>query len=395
MASRTRFVRQIDNVDPGPGPLPDIPAPGTALDTMFPGVSSLIPTSIVSATAPPTLSSTVISASTIASTTKSSKIASATAAARSSSTPSQVAVASHKLSTGILTASIVAPIAFLAILIPIIVFWSLSYRRRLGARNQASQRSSREAMIEKSSTGPAPARPVRTPQRSMAQPQDSELHNSLGLFNFELSAPTTGSTTTPRFSTARALEMRRPPISVIHPDSRPSTRGSGTGPSVDYPRPQSATSIDDRPRTSIYDPPPPYGPTSPGLTSHFAPLERIGTLHRASRSSGVRQGNNAASATASPQRGRPDSNQTLRRLDSYGRVRTRSPSPMSAPSIRSAHHSSNLNGPFSQSNHDRISDVSELSFDADPWREDPVRQPSLISPVDHDANSVTYPHRVF
>ncbi|MCJ1452400.1 hypothetical protein MMC28_002743 [Mycoblastus sanguinarius] len=387
MAIRFRAAQQINEIDPSIGPLPDIPysAVPTPIATLFPGDSN--PYSIVSA--PPVLSSTISTPTSAALATTQS---SATTHSRASSTPTPAP--SHELSPGKLTAAIVVPIAFLAILIPILVLWFLDHRRKVASRTYASQRSSREAMIQKKPPRPAASRPARTPKRNTEQIPDSQVRDSLGLFNFELSSPTSAGASTPgRFSIARALELHRSQASVIYPTSRPPTRGSETDAPMEYVRPFSPLFENQRPRTNIYDPPPPY--TSPKLnqTSHFAPLERIGTMHQANRSVGALQNNNTA-LDVQPQPTPYASSETLQRPNTYGRVRTRSPSPVS-PTHVSPRNSSSLNSPFSQPNFDRLSDVSGMSFDPSPWELDHSQHShghSIISPVDKDDIATIHPH---
>lgn len=239
-------IRQI-SADDSNTMLPDIPAPGmnnvpTAIETD----GAVFPTQSVTATA--TFSSAPTTSSSQSSTT---------------ATPTKSAAASTG-GSGLTHADIVAivvPIALLAILIPILVLWYLDRKNRAAAEKRSS-RSSKEAMLHEHSNfqkpplpkGPKPARPERTPVRSVVNPATPETRNSLGLFNFELSPPSTPGTgwmtPNPRFSIARALQMRRSQPSIVQSQPRTS-RG-------DSDRPQTGESERHQTRASLSDPPPPY-----------------------------------------------------------------------------------------------------------------------------------------
>ena len=314
-------------------------------------------------------------------------------------------------------AAIVVPIALLAILIPILVFWCLDRKHKTAAAKRSSHRSSKEAMLQKQSSiqkrpqpkGPKPARPERTPPRSATDPPKIERRNSLGLFNFELSPPSTPGmgwmTPNPRFSVARALSMRRSQPSIVQSQPRAS-RGESV-------RPQTGISErSQRPQTApgISDPPPPYvrDAALPKPTPYFAPLERIGTLQHTERSHGpimqparaptlpaITTTNGALDVqhlTHPPQHTPRASSEILQLPDAYGRVYTRSPSP-----DLSMYNSSSLSGPFSYTAPARISDISVLSDEPEPWgrmRRD-TNESSIISPLDSDERYTIHPHQVF
>lgn len=333
-------------------------------------------------------------------------------------TPTQSAATSNGgsgLSHGAI-AAIVIPIGLLAIIIPILVLWYLDRKNRAAAEKKSSHRSSNDAMLQRHSSilkppqpkDPEPARPPRTPRRSAVDPPSLDRRNSLGLFNFELSPPSTPGTgwmtPNPRFSIARALQMRRSQPSIIQSQPR-SSRAESCRPQTG----QSERSGRSQTGTSIYDPPPPYviDGASPKTRPQFAPLERIGTLHHADRPYGPTM--QPAMAPTLPaiattngaydiqQRGYTPrytprvSSEILQLPDAYGRVHTRSPSP--APSTDNG---SSLRRPFSYTASDRLSYVSGLSDEPEPWRR--IRESngsSIISPIDSDESSTVHPHQVF
>ena len=307
-------------------------------------------------------------------------------------------------------AAIVVPIALLAILVPIVILWYLDRKHRIALEKRLYHRNSKEAMLQKRSSiqkppqpkGPKPARPDRTPQRSVVYPPSPERRNSLGLFNFELSPPSTPGTgwltPNPRFSIARALQMRRSQPSIVLSQPRTS-RGESD-------RPQTGGSGRRQTENSIFDPPPPYviGAAPPKPTTHFAPLERIGTLHHAERPNrptmqpamaptlpAIVTTNGAldVSETGYTPRYTPRASSEILQLpDFYGHVQTRSPSPTLPTHYGSgsSHPSSSYAAP------ERISDVSGLSDGPELWgsmRES--RRSSLISPID---SSTVHPHQV-
>ena len=309
-------------------------------------------------------------------------------------------------------AAIVVPIALLAIIIPFLVLWYLDRKHRIAAEKRSGQRNSREAMLQKHSSiqkppqpsGPKPPRPNRTPTRSVVDPPSPDRRNSLGLFNFELSpssTPSTGwMTPNPRFSIARALQMRRSQPSIVQSQPRTS-RGESD-------RPQTGSSDRRQTGNSIFDPPPPYvnDIASPKPTSHFAPLEQIGTLQPVDRSHGptmqpamapmlppIATTNGALDVQQpryTPRHTPRPSSEILQLPNAYGRAYTRSPSP-----TLSLHNGSNLSRPFSYTAPDRTSDVSGISEEPEPWRR--IRESngsSIISPIDSDESSTIHPHHV-
>ena len=313
-------------------------------------------------------------------------------------------------------AAIVVPIALLAILVPVFVFWYLDRRHKKAAERRTSHRSSKEAMLQKQSSiqkpprprGPKPPRPERTPPQSVADPPAEERRNSLGLFNFELSPPSTPGmgwmTPNPRFSIARALSMRRSQPSIVQSQPRTS-RGEST-------RPQTGSSErSQRPQTasSAFDPPPPYVNSAalPRSTPHFAPLERIGTLQHADRSHGptmqpamaptlpaIATTNGALDVqdpSHTPRHTPRASSEILQLPDAYGRVYTRSTS-----ATTTTYHGSSASGPFSYAAPARISGISVLSDDPEPWRRmrRDTNGSSIISPLDSDERYTIHPHQV-
>ena len=396
-------LTQIQSADPN---LPDITAPG----------SGTVPTGFVTdAPTSTTESPTSLSTSSSAATTTSQS--SATAAATQSAAASK---GGSGLGHGDI-AAIVVPIALLAIIVPILVLWLLDRKHRAAAEKQSSHRSSNEAILQKHSSmqnspwpkGPKPARPERTPRGSVTDPTAPEIRNSLGLFNFELSTPSTPGTgwmtPNPRFSVARALQMRR------------------SQPSVVLSQPRHSRTDSDRPRTGDserLDPPPPYVNDAASLkpTSRFVPLERIGTLQHADRPNGPTMQPTMAptlpdvittsgaldmqqpgftprhtphhtprrTSRHTPRHTPRVSSEILQLPHAYGRVRTRSSSP-----TLSVHNGSNFSRPFSYTAPERISDVSGLSDEPEPWRR--LRESnvsSVISPLDSDERSTIYPHLV-
>ena len=361
-----------------------------------------------------------------------------------SSTPSQTSApatttpaASHGLALGKLTAAIVVPIALLAFIIPVIVFSCLRRRRRAEEREYArqlgSQRSSRERehLAEKQQRYPAPNRPVRLEERRTSSTSETLLHttrdmlppttqqttrHSLGLFNFELSPPSSPSRhsrqglNTPSFSMARALELRRSEGSVVESVHRSSAELAALAQPQNFDRESQQPMMRGNRHSSagFYDPPPPYVSPRPSdaqaQTSLFAPLGRIGTQRVADRRPHiVGQANMDAPLPNLPDNNNQDpppqhnraSSGVLQSLDVYGRVRTRSDSSLSSSgvSLMSAHN----NGPFSYGLPERLSDVSILSLDPSQWTpEHPrdSRRASAVSPISGDEGSATHPHQL-
>ena len=364
-----------------------------------------------------------VTAAPAAATTSSDPSSSASSTATTSSQSSTTATPTHRaaaskgssgLSHGDI-AAIVIPIALLAILVPILVLWYLDRRHRLAAEKRSSHRSSNEVMLQKRSSvqkppqpkGPKPARPARTPVRSVVDPPTPETRNSLGLFNFELSPPSTPGmgwmTPNPRFSIARALQMRRSQPSLVVSQPRTSRGESDRPRTGDSERPERRQT-----RSSVFDPPPPYlvDPASSKAPSHFVPLERIGTLQPADRPHGptvqpavaptlpvIASTNGAldvSQARYTPRHTPRPSSEILQPPEAYGRAHTRSPSP-----TLSMHNGSSLSRPFSYVVPERVSDVSGLSDEPEPWRR--IREShgsSIVSPIDSDESSTIHPHQV-
>jgi hypothetical protein len=371
---------------------------------------------------------------------------STTAPVTKTPTPTHTPAASHGLSPTKLALAVIIPIAFLAILIPILVFWVLGRRRKLQEQRDASQRHShsREPMIQKlrepiierqpSYKGPAPARPLRTPagKRSprggVQEPLSAHTRDSLGLFNFELS-PTTPKTpkvsrtpeseTSPqfRFSVARALEMRRSQPSVVQPHARTSdTRVSSNISATEAGRPGTRGSNRGS-GNSLFDPPPPYASPRPSESaaerSHFAPLSRIGTRNLADRSPPQAPAPvHPSTLSEEPDRSTYASSDAIQDRDTHAQVRTRSSSPsLEWPSpprpqgvlarkpvpsqaarvvshSTSPHDDSHLDGPFEPYLPERLSDVSGFSIDTSRWGgEDRSRQESTVSSM-HSVRSL-------
>lgn len=354
--------------------------------------------------------------------------------------PSSTSTASHGLPPTILAAAIVVPIAFLAVLVPIVVFWILNHRRKLSEQKRARQRNSasrlpmteklHEPMIERqpSYKGPPPSRPLRTPagtgsgNHTILEPPAAQTRSSLGLFNFGLS-PTTPRTPksirTPeseaspdiKYSVARTLEMRRSQPSVIQPHARTSDNRVTSNPSTrEQFRPQTRNPNRGS-ASSVYDPPPPYASPRPSeaavARSHFAPLERIGTRNIGERSPPRAAGQaRAAGLSGIPDRSTYASSDAVRDLDTYGLDRTRSNSPSAewppppqpqgvlarkaipSQATRVTSHStspqdeSHLNSPSDAYLPDHMSDISGFSIDTSRWGgQEPSRQNSTASSV--------------
>lgn len=281
------------------------------------------------------------------------------------------------------------PIAFLAFTIPIIVFSCLSRRRRVEEREYThqlgSQRSSRvrKCLAEKQQRYPAPNRPVRLEEqrksftsetvlpttRDMLQSTTQQTtRHSLGLFNFELSPPSSPSrhlrqglnTPSLQFSMARALELRRSEGSVVASVHWSSAELAALAQPQNFDRESQQPMMRGSRHSSdgFYDSPPPYVSPRPSdaqaQTSLFAPLERIGTQRVADRRPRIVGQFNMDAPLPNladnndldppPQHNRASSG-VLQSLDVYGRVRTRSDSSLSGSgvSLMSAHN----NGPFS------------------------------------------------
>ena len=352
------------------------------------------------------------------SSTQTSTPSSTAASSQSSAAASSTQTATPSKAVGLCRgdiAAIVVPIGVLAVLVPILVLWYLDRRHRLAAAKRFSQRSSNEVMLQKRSSiqkppqpkGPKPTRPKRTPRGSAVDPQSPDRRNSLGLFNFELSPPSTPGTgwmtPNPRFSIARALQMRRSQPSIVQSQPR-NSRG-------DSERPQTGVSERSARRqtgTSIFDPPPPYAndAASPKPAPQFAPLERIGTLQQTDRphpptmQPAMAPTLPAIAATGgaldvqqpryTPRHTPRVSSEILQLPEAYSRAHTRSPSP-----TLSIHNGSNLNRPFSYTAPERLSDVSGLSDEPEPWRR--LRESngsSIISPIDSDESSTVHPHHL-
>lgn len=387
----------IDHIPEGDSGLPpDIPAPR----------QSTVPTVLVTDTpAAATKSHIPLGTPSLAAATSSQSSAAPTSSAAASSGGSG-------LSHGEI-AAIVVPIALLAIVIPILILWFLDRKHRRAAEKRSSHRSSKEAMLQKHSSiqkppqpkGPKPPRPKRTPTRSVVDPSSPDRRNSLGLFNFELSPPSTPGTgwmtPNPRFSIARALQMRRSQPSIVQSQPRTS-RGESV-------RPRTGDSERRQTGTSVFDPPPPYVTDAavPKPTSQFAPLERIGTLQPADRSHGpimqpamaptlppIPATNGALDVPQpryTPRHTPRASSEILQLPDIYGRVYTRSPSP-----TLSTNNGSHLSRGFSYSAPERNSEVSVLSDEPEPWRRRirESRGSSIISPIDSDESSTIHPRQV-
>ena len=397
-AEQSNGITQIPPEDPDLSDIsPEINAPGQKpVPTILQTDAPVLPTK--ASTSPSALTTTSSQSST-------------------SAAPTQSAAASNGgsgLSNGDI-AAIVVPIGLLAILVPILVLWYLDRKHRAAAERRSSHRSSREAMLQKHSSiqkppqpkGPKPPRPDRTPRRTVVDPPTPETRNSLGLFNFELSPPSTPGmgwmTPSPRFSVARALQMRRSQPSVVQSQPRTS-RGESIRPRTG----DSERSQRRQTESSIYDPPPPYivDTALPKPTSHFAPLEQIGTLQSVDRSYGptmqpamaptlpaIATTNGALDVHQpryTPRHTPRASSEILQLPDVYGRAYTRTPSP-----TLSTHNGSNLSRPFSYTAPGRISDISVLSDEPERWRR--MRDSngsSIISPIDSDESSTIHPHQV-
>ena len=437
--------RAAQNLDPNTAPLtdihsseptllPDILAPGNARN----GESAITVTHPSGGELLTDIAPLITSLPTPTSTTPT--ITPSSTPSQTSAPPTSTPAPSHGLTPGILTAAIVVPIAFLAIVIPTIVFSCLSRRRRTEEREHALQRASqrslreREYMAEKQQRYSAPARPQRPEGKRKSIKRDTLLpttretlppttrqptRHSLGLFNFELSPPSSPSRSsthglsTPnfRFSIAQALEMRRSEVAVVQSVNRSSAESGESAQPRNGDRESQQPMIRDNrySSASFYDPPPPYASPRPSdaqaQTSLFAPLERIGTQRVTDRRSHIAgQLNidaplpdlpNNNNLNPSPQHNRASS-EVLQSPDAYGRVRIWSDSSISSSGVSrmSAHN----NGPFSYGLPERLSDMSHLSFDPSQWTTEHPRQSdraSVISAVtDSDESSTMHPHQI-
>ena len=423
-AAQTSDIPITNIPPPNPDLPPDIPNPGLQEDPSAAQTSDapfgggLITFAGPPPTPTPTPTTTFLSAATYTPSSTTST---------TSSPATSTAAAAQALTPGKLTAAIVVPIAFLAIIIPIIVFSYLGHKRRKEERQyaalRASQRGSRERenMSEKQHKSLAPSQPQRLdegskpPKRKSEQPPTQQpTRHSLGLFNFELSTPTsptpTNAPATPNFrlSVARALEMRRSDVAVVQSYNRTSGQSGESAQRRSQERQQSSRRgpANHDSRTSVFDPPPPYASPRPSdaqaQTSLFAPLERIGTRNVAERRSHIaRQLSSSAPAATIPTNNglRPQpshtprvSSEVLQNPEAYGRVQTRSTSTTSSSGI-SAHN----NGPFSYGLPERLSDISGLSFDVSQWATDHPRgsyRASVVSAVSSDESSTMHPHQI-
>ena len=169
-------------------------------------------------------------------------------------------------------AAIIVPIVALVLLLPLVVLLYRSHQLRKAIEKRASQRSSvREAMIQhrssKSEGDTSTAAAFRQLDRPKAAPAPSQqLHNSLGLFNFDLSPPRTPDISSPtspkspgRLSIAHLMPVRRSQVSVVQGGPRHS-------------RARSPNSGRSEPSMLLPGPPSPLNP-------RFAPLDQIGVAH--------------------------------------------------------------------------------------------------------------------
>lgn len=418
--------------------LPDIPAGesggGQPLATQL-GPTPTASYGLLTETAPFSASSTKLRSSSIPTqipTPIPTTIPTTVAVTASSATPTNEATTSHGLSQERLVAAIIVPIALVCVLIPSIILSICFYRRRQRNRETPNHRSSysREPMVQKEAPyrGSSSRHPYKihsrrsSPTHSIQEPEAAQTRNSLGLFNFGLS-PTTPSTSRSqpgsqgsrspgfRFSTARALEMRRSQPNVVQPYAQTSDAREPSPPyTTNATSPQSGGSRRED-RRSIFDPPPPYATSRPHEDdqgrSHFAPLSRIGT-----RNQGDRSRPQPARQVTSPEIGSSNATQGP---NTYGRMHTRSDSyalqssvpqlshpvaprkpvptqgPRAPPHETSPQSDAHLDGPFSSYLPERMPSISAFSIDTTRWEDNP-RHESISSNVSQMDNDIATMH---
>lgn len=417
---RILFGREAQGGSSISSPLPDIPAPGHSDNNA--GVTAGITTGAPLASTYPT--PTIATTDIIVTDTAALITTSATPTPTISSTSSSAtATATHssssgpKLLPGPTIAAIVVPVVIAAVVIPCLILWILDRRRRRALAKRASQQSAHEAMLQKSepkSVSPVASpvvRPVQdSPQRSFKQKKAPQIpRNSLGLFNFDLSARASQASSPPtsplQLSVARALPMQRPAISVIshgptsriNSDQLPS-QGSAMSPSrisdyeLDSPPSYAIPGLREASREAPHEEPRQISPVAP----QFAPLHRIGTQ----RNPGSPALRSQRSRTNLPLHSLLPPNPEILRIPDT--VATRSPpSPSHSPNIFSHYGSIHPEGDDRwtlTTDRSRQSTVSGLSLDND-WLTDDYRRAQAddgrVSPIESEESSTMHPRQIF
>ncbi|MCJ1230890.1 hypothetical protein MMC12_007564 [Toensbergia leucococca] len=324
---------------------------GISNDHLNPTISSIAMASLPSQTTTPQTPPITASSS-----TASSKSTQATSTPTSSSVP-----AHHGLTTSQLTAVIVIPIIFMAIISPILILWFLSWKRRRGRRRHSGLRSPHEMKLLGSyrypSVNPTQLHEERPQTREVVQPEHASG------FNFDLSRPSTASS------------IPSSPPSINSPDFFPNG-----------------------PRAS--DPPPPYAARRESLL----PPQTYGRVHTRSRSSSSSLRGTNLPLPPETYGGMPSRSPSLSPSEGNGfvsretsiRARSRSPSLSRNTSLQ---NSASLRYPFSQlgpRQSDALSDVSTLAYDDARWTstERDIDELSFVSALEHDDNSEMDPHQV-
>lgn len=368
-------------------PLPDIPAPSNLkpVVTSGSGRESIL---FASPTAALITDSSPLAISSTLTPTSSPSPTSQPPTASPSATP---APAAHNgMSAGKIVA-IVVPIVVIVLAIPIMFLLYRGHKMKKRGQKRSSVRSSNDPMIEAEEKplpppGPAPARPRRAPERDVKEKQAPRPSNSLGLFDFDLSAPATPAlpSSPPRLSVARALQMQRSEVSVIHPNQGSARQSDGR-------RSNNSAGSARGPTNASEVPPPPY--TSPQATqatqvSHFAPLQSIGTARPSTDTSRPTPQRKRSSFDAAVQNA---SKELPKHPEADGKATPRLPSPVSS-GYRIPSFGLGMGGRFSLGKHDRRSDVSGLSFDPN-WLTDDHRR-SNVSAIDSDEHLGTRSHQI-
>lgn len=281
-----------------------------------------------------------------------SSTSSPTPSAVSSASPSATAAATHHGPKATTIVAIVVPIV-VVLCLPLLYLLYRSHKMKTEDEKLATQRNSREAMIEKETrppqnNGPPPPRPKRSPLATKAASTPR-----LSLFNFELSpsnlpqdrASQVVGAGAPRHSLARSLQLRR---------SQASGQQGLRNPLAGNP-----TSVNRDSSTIVYaEPPPPYQNQNQASNteSNFAPLNLIGTaVGQPPRPKPARNASNGADSTQrSTSHKRPRSSEDrhvglsfeppLPALPTEQDV-SRPVSPLSSKSIQSARSNSNRRPP--------------------------------------------------
>ena len=319
---------------------------------------------------------------------------SSTVSAASTSSSAATASSTHGSPGWIKIVAIVVPIVAVILFVPLIYLLYRSHRMKKNAENRSSQRYSQEAMITKEKenvevekNGPPPPRPRRSPPDAKAAPTPRPT-NSLGLFNFDLSSPSspTGQQTPPRLSIARSLQFRRSQASVVSSERKSQHQNSDR--LRDPLRNNPTTSTRDS-STVVYtpEPPPPYlapaGAHAP--ETQFAPLNMIGTA--VSQPPRPRPNRNPSSGNSIPHISRPPSQPPPPNPTSHKER------PLPPPPINTTTTSDHTNVPNNRSINPPVSAYSDSNYH-DSLQPQPhstsggqiIPQPESrpVSPIDND-----------